>query len=520
MNSVILIVLDGFGIAPPGPGNAIYLSNSTFINGLFSTYPNTLLKASGEAVGLPQGEVGNTEVGHLNLGAGRIVYQDLPRINMSIADGSFYKNQSFLDCVNHVKKYDSKLHLMGLVSDGIVHSSIDHLWSLLYFAKENQIKNVFIHPFTDGRDSTPKSALGVIKTIEEKTTQLGVGKIASISGRYYAMDRDNRWERTGKAYACLTKGEGVKSDSPAHAIEASYKTEITDEFILPTNICENNQPVALVGPRDSIIFFNYRIDRAKQLTETFVLDNMEPNSSVFQRGNKIEDLFFVTMTEYKRHLPVRVAFSPIVVNNPVGRVFEDNELPQLRLAESEKERFVTFYFNGQREVPFKLEDRIIIPSPKVATYDQKPEMSAFELTNTLITKINENIYPFILLNFANADMVGHTGNIQATIMAIKTLNQCLEKIVSEVLKNDLTLLITGDHGNAEQKINPQTGEISTEHTASPVPFIAVSNKFKDHFVKLPQGILADVSPTILSLLNISKPDSMTGRNLLEELQRS
>ena len=519
MNSVILIVLDGFGMAPPGPGNAIYLSNPVFINGLLTSFPNTVLKASGEAVGLPQGEVGNTEVGHLNLGAGRIVYQDLPRINMSIADGGFYKNQSFLDCINHVKKYNSKLHIMGLVSDGIVHSSIDHLWSLLYFAKENQVSNVFIHPFTDGRDSSPKSALGVIKTIEEKTTQLGIGKIASVSGRYYAMDRDNRWERTAKAYVCLTKGQGVKSDSPAHAIEESYKTGVTDEFILPTNIYENNQPVALIEPHDSIIFFNYRIDRAKQLTEAFVLDNLDANTSAFQRENKIDELFFVTMTEYQHHLPVRIAFSPILVNYPLGKVFEDNKMPQLRLAESEKERFVTFYFNGQREAPFKLEDRIIIPSPKVPTYDLKPEMSAYELTNTLINKISENKYPFILLNFANADMVGHTGNIQATIMAIKTLNQCLEKIVSQVLKSEHTLLITGDHGNAEQKINPQTGEISTEHTMSPVPFIAVNNQLEGHFTKLPQGILADISPTILSLMNVSKPDSMTGRNLLEELQR-
>lgn len=545
MNSVILIVLDGFGLAPPGPGNAIYLANPSHINNLLNTYPHTQLRASGEAVGLPQGEVGNTEVGHLNLGAGRIIYQDLPRINMAIADGSFYKNKAFLDCINHVKKNQSKLHLVGLVSEGIVHSSIDHLWALLYLAKENKLEKVFIHAITDGRDSPPKSSIQIIKMIEEKTQQLKIGKIATVTGRYYAMDRDNRWDRIAKAYFCLTKGEGEKAKTPSMAIENSYKKGVTDEFILPTNVLDNNnQPVALVEQGDGVIFLNYRIDRVKQLTKAFILDDFEkeankndyfdpyatkyykshnPEKKIiimppFERGKKINDLCFVTMTEYQEKLPVKIAFSQIVVGYPLGKVLEDREIPQLRMAESEKERFVTFYFNGQREMPMKLEDRIIIPSPKIPTYDLKPEMSAYQLTDVLISKMKENKYPFILVNFANPDMVGHTGNIQSIILAIKALDQCIERITSEALILNSTVLITADHGNAEQKIDPQSGEISTEHTSSPVPFIACSNKFQGRFIKLPEGILSDVAPTILALLEIPKPDSMTGRNLLEEIQ--
>lgn len=543
MNSVILIVLDGFGIAPPGPGNAIYLANPTFINSLLNTFPNTLLRASGEAVGLPQGEVGNTEVGHLNLGAGRIVYQDLPRINMAIADGSFYKNKSFLDCINHVKKNNSKLHLLGLVSEGIVHSSIDHLWALLYLAKENHLDKVFIHAITDGRDSPPQSATGILKTIEEKINQLKVGKIASVSGRYYAMDRDSRWERTAKAYFCLTKGVGNHEKTALEAVENSYRQGLSDEFILPTNMVIDNQPIGLIEKNDGVIFFNYRIDRAKQLTKAFVLENFEKDANKnnffdpyatkyykthnpekkpavqppFSRGKKIENLFFVTMTMYQEDLPAMVAFTPTLVNNPLGMVLEDGEIPQLRMAESEKERFVTYYFNGQREMPFRLEERLIIPSPKVPTYDLKPEMSAYQLTEVLISKIRENKYPFILINFANPDMVGHTGNIQATILAIQAIDRCLQKIVNEALQNNTTVLITGDHGNAEQKIDPQTGTISTEHTANPVPFIVCNNKLQGRFTKLLQGILADVAPTVLAILGIHRPESMTGRNLIQDL---
>lgn len=541
MKAVILIILDGFGIAPPGPGNAIYLANPVNYNSFLYSFPNTTLKASGEAVGLPAGEVGNTEVGHLNIGAGKIVFQDLPRINLAIADGSFYQNQTLIDAVNHLKNTRGHLHLIGLVGEGAVHSHIDHLYALLFFAKENSLKDVFIHVITDGRDSPPKSALNTIAQLEEKIKQSGVGKIASIMGRYYAMDRDRRWDRTEKAYFCLTKGVGNKAKSAIEAIKMAYQQEKTDEFIEPVNIVENGS-FNLIKEGDAVIFFNYRIDRPRQLTKAFVLDNFEEQANLsfsfdpyavkyykthypheevvtppFKRGEKIKNLYFATMTEYEKNLPVKVIFPPIIVPMPLGRVLSENGLLQLRIAESEKERFVTFYFNGQRENPFPLEERLIVPSPKVPTYDLKPEMSAYELTNLLINKIRQEKYPFILINFANPDMVGHTGNIQATIIAIKTIDNCLGRIVQEALAFNYSVIITADHGNAEQKINPSTGEISTEHTANPVPFIFIDNRYQGRYVKLQTGILADIAPTVLSLLEIRKPEQMTGRNLLEEI---
>ncbi len=542
MKSAILIVLDGFGLAPPGPGNAIYLANPTTITSFLYTYPNTTLKASGDAVGLPSHEVGNTEVGHINLGAGRIVYQDLPRINMSIADGSFYKNPVFLKAVEHIKKNNSKLHIIGLIGDGSVHSTLDHLYALLYFAKEQGVRDVYIHAITDGRDSPPKAAEGTLKQVEEKLTQLGIGTIASVMGRYYAMDRDQRWERTEKAYLCLTKGEGKKASSVSEAIEQAYKDQKTDEFIEPTLITtDENLPT--IKDNDAVIFFNFRIDRPRQLTKAFVLEKFDESdanvksfdpyavkynkthlqkepvdgSVPFKREKKIQNLLFITMTAYEQHLPVEIAFPPNVVQRPLGKVLSELGLKQLRMSESEKERFVTFYFNGQNEEVYSNEDRIIIPSPKVPTYDQKPEMSAYELTDELMKQIKKNTYNFILINFANADMVGHTGNIDATIKAIKTLDDCLGKIAPAALEADYTVCITADHGNAEQKINPETGQISTEHTSNPVPFIVISKSSEGKPIHLQPGILADVAPTILSILGLEKPPTVTGRNLLEEV---
>ena len=545
-NKVILLILDGFGVAPPGPGNAIYLANPTTYNSILFSYPNTTLSASGISVGLPQGEAGNTEVGHLNIGAGRIVYQDLPRINMAIADGSFYENSAFLNAVEHVKKNDGKLHILGLVGGETsvrVHSNIEHLYALLYLAKEKNIAKVFVHAITDGRDSPPKSGETIVKQLEEKMKQMGIGKIASVIGRYYAMDRDRRWERTEQAYLCLTKGLNINSSS-LKIIEDSYNNGVTDEFILPSSVAsDNGTPLALVEKGDAIIFFNYRIDRPRQLTKAFVLDNFEKDAnnvfsfdpyavkyykthipstdiltSPFNRGRKIENLKFVTMTEYEKGLTPEVAFPPITIPTPLGRVLSERGVSQLRMSESEKERFVTFYFNGQNENAFPLEDRLIIPSPKVPTYDLKPEMSAYELTNVLLTKMRDMKYQFIVINFANPDMVGHTGNIQSTISAIKTIDICLNKLVSESLSLGYTLLITADHGNAEQKINPETGEISTEHTNNPVPFIVIDSKYQGKYTKLQTGILADVAPTILGQLDIPKPEDMTGRNLLSELR--
>lgn len=547
MNSVVLIVLDGFGIASPGPGNAIQLANPININSYTYAYPNTTLKASGQAVGLPAGEAGNTEVGHLNLGAGRVVYQDLPRINMSIADGSFYHNPAFLKAADHVKKTGGALHLLGLVG-GVnsihIHSNVEHLYALLFFAKEQGIQNVFIHAITDGRDSPPKSAETIIKQLEEKIKEMQVGRIASITGRYYAMDRDRRWERIEKAYLCLTEGKGIPYKTSSEAIETSYKSEKTDEFIEPSIMVDDTgKPIALVKEGDAVVYFNFRIDRPRELTKAFVLDDFEKQANTtvsfdpyaaryykthfpkeevltppFQRGPKIPNLCFVTMTEYEKDLPVEVAFSPITIQMPVGRVIAEAGIPQLRMAESEKERFVTFYFNGQKEMPFPMEERLIVPSPKVSTYDFKPEMSANELTAILLEKMRMQKYRFILINFANPDMVGHTGNIQATIAAIKTIDTCISKIVNEALSINYTVLITADHGNAEQKINPQTGQQSTEHTSNPVPFIAISSELQGKASKLQSGILADVAPTILKLLEIQKPESMTGRDLLEEIR--
>lgn len=544
MTPVILIVLDGYGIASHGPGNAIYLANPAHMNSFLYSFPNTTLKASGQAVGLPAEEVGNTEVGHLNLGAGRIVYQDLPRINMNIADGSFYKNEIFLKAIKHVKENNSSLHILGLVGEGAVHSSLEHLYALLYLLKEQKVEKVFLHIITDGRDSPPKSALESVKRLQEKMNSLKIGIIASVMGRYYAMDRDRRWERTEKSYQCLTKGIGNKANSIFSAIEEAYKQEKTDEFIDPSNIVsENQKPIALIGENDAVIFSNYRIDRPRQLTKAFVLDNFEQDANKttsfdpyaikyykthlpkeeilnkpFQRGEKIKNLYFATMTEYEKNLATYVAFPPIRVHRPLGKILSEAGFSQLRISESEKERFVTFYFNGQNEISFLGEERLIVPSPKIPTYDFKPEMSAYELTNVLISKMREKKYHFILLNFANPDMVGHTGNIEATIKAIKAVDECLGKIINEGLNLNYYILITSDHGNAEQKINPQTGEISTEHTNNSVPFIAIGNKFKNRFIKLQTGILADVAPTVLSLLELPKPEDMTGRNLLEEIR--
>ncbi len=543
MKGVILIVLDGFGLAPPGPGNAITLANPPTINSFFRSFPNTTLKASGQSVGLPAEEVGNTEVGHINLGAGRVVFQDLPRINMSIADGSFYKNPSFLKINNHFQETKGKLHLIGLIGEGGVHSSIDHLHALLFFARENNFPDVFIHAITDGRDSPPKSSMEIIQQLEEKLQQTKVGKIATVMGRYYAMDRDRRWERTEKAYVALTKGSNITAQTAAQAITNAYSLGETDEFIQPTTIISENKPVALISEGDSVIFFNYRIDRPRQLTKAFVLEHFEEDadrsvsfdpyavkyhkthfpteqivSPPFTRGPKLEDLLFITMTEYERNLPVEIAYPPISVRLPIGKVLSDKGISQLRVAESEKERFVTFYFNGQKEAPFPLEQRLIVPSPKVPTYDLKPEMAADEITETVLNNVRLMKYSFILVNFANADMVGHTGNIDATVSAIRTLDSCLDKIVHNALILDYSVIITADHGNAEQKINPQTGAISTEHTNNPVPFIYLDTKYQGQAIKLQPGILADVAPTILYLLSIPKPQAMSGRNLLEELK--
>jgi 2,3-bisphosphoglycerate-independent phosphoglycerate mutase len=536
---IILIIMDGWGIAPDGPGNAVTQAQTPTIDNFWAAYPRTQLIASGEAVGLPKNENGNSETGHLNLGAGKIVFQDLPRINMAIADGSFFQKPAFKAAAEHVRKNKSSLHLLGLIGSGGVHSSLEHLLALIHFAKQESLPKLFLHLFTDGRDSPPTSALTYIDRVETELKKIGFGQIASLCGRYWAMDRDNRWQRTQKAYDALTLGKGKLVFSPAEGIKTSYEENKTDEFLEPLILTDkNNQPIGLINDNDAVIFFNFRIDRPRQLTKAFVLPNFETlvikkaafdpyaeryglhlyevpeQTTTFKRTKIIKNLFFVTMTEFEKRLPAQIAFPPIPVKMPLARVLSEKGLRQLHIAETEKERFVTYYFDGQREDPFSGEDRIEISSPKVATYDKKPEMSAYEVTNELVKRLKTNIYHFVVVNYANPDMVGHTGVLSAGIKACEVTDECVGKVVNTVLGLGGSCLITADHGNVEEMINLATREVDTEHSSNPVPLIIVSQRFRQKVQNLPQGILADVGPTILALMEINKPELMTGRSLL------
>src|SRR3989344_69922 len=546
-NPVILAVLDGWGIAPPSSGNAITQASTRNMNRLWAAYPHTQLRASGEAVGLPRGEVGRTETGHLNMGAGRIVYQDLARINMAIADGSFFDNQVLNGAFEHAVKHNSNVHLIGLLGAGGVHSNMEHLFALVHLSGLRLLQRLFIHAFTDGRDSPPSASLAYVQQLRGVLEKEKVGTIASIMGRYWAMDRDQRWERTQKAYQALTKGVGVAAKTPDEAIQMSYRQGRSDEFIEPTlMVNDQNVAIATIRENDAVIFFNFRIDRPRQLTKAFVLEDFtnanlawdydpyavvyekkhipeHPGGVTFDRGSRLNNLYFVMMTEYGRPMVeagAMVAFPPEKGKMPLGRGFSDNTLKQLRVAESEKERFVGFYFNGLVEAPFSGEDRLIVPSPKVPTYDQKPEMSALEMTDKLLTRLREtSSYRFVLVNFANVDMVGHTGNLSAAVKACETVDHCVGLLAQFVLAHDGALVITADHGNAEEMINLQTGEVETEHSANPVPFIVVSKHFLGKPHTLPGGIVADVAPTVLALMGLNKPTLMTGRNLLEQIGR-
>ncbi len=534
---IVLVILDGLGLAPAGPGNAVSLAKMPNFQKFFTTSAHTQLQASGEAVGLPKGEEGNSEVGHLNLGAGKIVYQDLPRINMSIADGSFGRNPAFLTAVEHIRKNNSQLHLMGLIGPGGVHSSLEHLYALLYFCQKQEITKVFLHLFTDGRDAPPRSAQTYLQQIEERLVIFSFAKIATISGRFYAMDRDNFWDRVEKAYDAIVCGLGEKSRGGwQEIISSSYEQNRTDEFILPSVIVqENNQPIATINDNDAVIFFNFRPDRARQLTQSLALPDFEEmkakrekydryveqiknqelnkETKPFVRKKILKNLCFVSMTEYQRGLPVLTAFLPENVPLPFARLLSENNLRQLHIAESQKFPHVTYFFNGGREDPFWAEDRIEIPSPRVETFDLKPEMSVYAVTEILCSRLSMGIYDFILVNLANPDMVGHTGNIPATIKALEVTDECLGKIVKYVESQNGVCLITADHGNCEEMINLFTGEPDTEHSINPVPFIVVGKETISS-KELPMGILADVVPTILNLMAIEKPAVMTGRSLL------
>ena len=503
----MLMILDGFGENPNNEGNAVNLAKKPNIDKLRKICPVSHIDASGAAVGLPDGQMGNSEVGHTNIGAGRIVYQKLTKITKSIEDGDFFSIPEFTEAIENVKKNNSKLHIMGLLSDGGVHSHQRHLYGLLELAKRKGLdNNVFIHAFMDGRDTLPASGEGYIQELQEKMKEKGVGKIATLSGRYYAMDRDKRWDRVEKAYNALVKGEGVLAKDPIQAIEESYQQEIFDEFVVPTVITDaNDQPLAKIESGDSVIFFNFRPDRARQLTRAIVDDKFD--------GFKTDklDIDFVCMTEYDDTMPnVKIAFKPEELTNTFGEVVSKLGKKQLRIAETEKYAHVTFFFNGGREEPYPGEDRILVNSPKVATYDLQPEMSAYEVTEKVVEAINSEKYDTIILNFANTDMVGHTGNIDAAIKAVEAVDKCVGEIVEAVQKQNGVLLITADHGNAEQMIDYQTGEPLTSHTTNLVPLILVGMEN----VELKDGRLCDLTPTMLDIMEEQKPKEMTGESLL------
>ncbi|MFA5926225.1 MAG: 2,3-bisphosphoglycerate-independent phosphoglycerate mutase [Parcubacteria group bacterium] len=519
---IFLIILDGWGVNPAFEGNAIAQANTPTMNKLQRYYPQTLLQASGISVGLPWGEMGNSEVGHLALGAGRVIYQNLPRITLSIQEGNFFKKEALNAAIENVKKNDSALHIMGLASNGGVHSSLSHLFALLELAKNNKLKKVYLHLFLDGRDSPPRSGEEVIENIETRLSEFGSGKIASLCGRYFAMDRNDNWNRTEKAYNLLTQGIGKKEKSAKEAVQKSYKANITDEFIEPTAIEDEKGEINFVTEKDSLIFFNFREDRARQITKAFVL----PSFSKFNRQKYLPDLEFICMVQYEDNLPVKVIFPPEKMDHCLGEIISREGLHQLRIAETEKYAHVTYFFNGGKEDPFPNEDHVLIPSQSVSTYDKAPEMSASSITEKAIQELGTGKYSFVLINYANPDMVGHTGNLKAAISAIETVDQCLGKLIPEVLKIGGTLFITADHGNAEEVTNPRTEEPDTEHSTFPVPFWYVSpdnqrQKGESEILEDTtnvRGFLSDVAPTILSLMKIKIPPEMTGQNLLEFLR--
>ncbi len=504
--TTMLMILDGFGMNEKEEGNAVKLANIPNIRRVMKEYPNTILHTSGLDVGLPEGQMGNSEVGHTNIGAGRIVYQELTRITKSIEDGDFFSISEFVEAIDNCKKNNSKLHIMGLLSDGGVHSHQRHLFALLELAKRRDFEDVYVHCFLDGRDTPPASAEGYLAELENKMKEKGVGKIATVIGRFYAMDRDKRWERVEKAYNALVKGEGDKFNSVSAAIENSYQKEIFDEFVKPTVICNNEQPIATISENDSVIFFNFRPDRAREITRAIVDEEFDGFARDYFKT------YFVTFTNYDDTIKnVSIAFKKAEIKNTFGEIVSRNGLKQLRIAETEKYAHVTFFFNGGEERQYEGEDRILIPSPKVETYDLKPEMSAFEVTDKVVEAIHSRKYDSIILNFANPDMVGHTGNIEAAIKALEALDGCVQRVVEAIEEEQGILLITADHGNAEQMVDYKTGELHTAHTTNPVPLVIVG---KD--VKIKEGRLADLAPTMLDLMGIEKPEDMTGESLIEK----
>ena len=505
---VVLMILDGYGLNERHDGNAVYEAQTPVMDRLMKEYPFVKGNASGLSVGLPDGQMGNSEVGHLNMGAGRIVYQELTRITKSIEDGDFFENPEFLAAVENCKNHDSALHLYGLVSDGGVHSHITHIYGLLELAKRNGLTKVFVHCFLDGRDTPPSSGKEFVAELEEKMKELGVGRVASVMGRYYAMDRDNRWDRVKLAYDALTKGEGNRGESATGLIQESYDNGKTDEFVLPAVVTENGAPMGLIREHDSVIFFNFRPDRAREITRAFCDDSF----SGFEREKRME-LTYVCFTDYDETIPNKlVAFKKETISNTFGEFLAAHGKKQARIAETEKYAHVTFFFNGGVEEPNPGEDRILVKSPKVPTYDMQPEMSAPQVCEKLVEAIHSGKYDVIIVNFANPDMVGHTGVEAAAVKAIEAVDACVGKTVEAILEENGVLFICADHGNAEQLIDYATGEPFTAHTTNPVPFILV-NAGEGYGLR-EGGCLADIAPTLIELMGMEQPKEMTGRSLL------
>jgi 2,3-bisphosphoglycerate-independent phosphoglycerate mutase len=505
----VLMILDGYGLNSNSYGNAVMKAKKPNMDRLSAAWPTSKLQASGAYVGLPDGQMGNSEVGHLNIGAGRIVYQELTRITGEIENGKFYSNFAFMQSVSNAMKHDSALHLWGLLSDGGVHSHITHLYALLKLARNAGLKKVYVHAFLDGRDTAPKAAKGFIKALEERMERLGIGEIATISGRYYAMDRDNRWERIQLAYDAMANGGGEESESALKALERAYKRNETDEFVRPSVIVKDGEPVATVNENDSVIMFNFRPDRARQITRVFT----DKNTTSCKRERGLIPLHYVCLTQYDQTMPnVRVAYEPQSLTNTLGEYISIKGMKQLRIAETEKYAHVTFFFNGGKEEPFTGEKRIMVQSPKVATYDLKPEMSAREVCDKLVYEIKTGSHDFILVNFANPDMVGHTGVFDAAVKAIETIDECVGKVSDVVLEKGGFLFITADHGNADEMLY-ENGSPMTTHSLNPVPVILLGAG-KD--IKLREGKLADIAPTLLELMDLKKPREMDGVSLIKK----
>ena len=506
----VLMILDGYGLNPNPEHNAVAEAKTPVMDMLESKYPFVQGAASGLSVGLPDGQMGNSEVGHTNLGAGRVVYQDLTKITKAIEDGDFFENAELLKAVQNARDNGSAIHFMGLMSPGGVHSHQDHLYGLLELAKRSGLKKVYVHCFMDGRDTPPDSGKGYIEELEAKMKEIGVGEIATVSGRYYAMDRDNRWERVVKAYDVITKGEGDQAASAVAGMEASYAKEVTDEFVVPFAVVKDGKPVAVIKENDSVVFFNFRPDRARELTRCFCDDEFDH----FERGSRIKTTF-VTFTDYDATIANKyVAFPKEELTNVFGQFLADHHMTQLRTAETEKYAHVTFFFNGGVEEPFEGEDRRLVPSPKVATYDLQPEMSAPEVCNGLVDAIKSQKYDVIVINFANGDMVGHTGVEAAAIKAVEVVDECVGRAYNALMEVNGTMFICADHGNCDQMVDYSTGEPFTAHTTNPVPFILVNADPK--YTLAEGGRLCDVVPTLIDLMGLDKPVEMTGKSLLVE----